>query len=142
MLSVSSCLTSRGRLAPIASRTAISLRRSVARVSSRLARFTQASRSTSAPTAARTPVKAKTEFAMSGMNKPGFPRANTAADVFGIIFRQLRGDRLEFGLRLRERDAGFEPADDEELLLSRRSSHLLPGSIVVAIIIGMNISGS
>jgi hypothetical protein len=47
-LSVSSCLTSRCRLAPIASRTAISRRRSVARASSRLARLTHANKSTSA----------------------------------------------------------------------------------------------
>ena len=72
-LSVSSCLTSRCRLAPTASRTAISRRRAVARASSRLARFTHASKSTSAPTAASTPVKAKTEFAISGINKPGLP---------------------------------------------------------------------
>ena len=72
-LSVSSCLTSRCRLAPTASRTAISRRRSVARARSRLARFTHASKITSAPTAASAPVKAKTEFAISGMNNPGLP---------------------------------------------------------------------
>ena len=72
-LSVSSCLTSRCWLAPTARRTAISRRRSVARASSRLARFTHASKITSAPTPASTPVKAKTEFAISGMNKPGLP---------------------------------------------------------------------
>ena len=45
-LSAISCLTIRKRLAPIASRTAISLRRTTARASSMLARFMQAMRST------------------------------------------------------------------------------------------------
>src|ERR1700736_3842337 len=58
----------------MARRIPISLRRSVARASSRLARFTHASNRTSAPTTARTPESAEIELRMSGMNNPGVMR--------------------------------------------------------------------
>ena len=59
ILSVSSCLTSLGLLAPTASRIPISFRRSVPRARRRLARFTQARKRTSAPTTASNPEKVK-----------------------------------------------------------------------------------
>ena len=77
-----------------------------------------------------------------GNEQAGFAQPDTAADVHRIIPGELRGQRLERSFRLRERQAGLQPADGEEIVRSRLSSHLFPGSIVFAIIIGMYISGS
>src|SRR5207248_5403215 len=46
----------------------------------------------------------------------GFTEPNAAADVLRIIVRELRGQRFQRGLRLRERHAWFQAADGEEII--------------------------
>ena len=59
------------------------------------------------------PGKAEDGVADFRQEKAGLREDESAPGVLGIILRELRGERLELGLRLRGADAGFQAADDE-----------------------------
>ena len=51
-----------------------------------------------------------------GNEQAGFTQADATADVHRIIFSELRGQRLELSLRLRDRYAGLQSAHGEEIV--------------------------
>src|SRR5437763_8623184 len=101
-LSVSSCLTTRCRLAPTARRTAISRRRSVARASSRLARFTHAEQNHERTHTREHSSKGEAGIFDIGDEQARLSKPNAAPDVLRIILREFRNKRLERSFRLRE----------------------------------------
>src|SRR5438094_159957 len=52
----------------------------------------------------------------SGNEQAGFTQADATADVHRIIFSELRGQRLELSLRLRDRYARLQSAHGEEIV--------------------------
>src|SRR5438552_2760428 len=117
-LSVRNCLVRRERLAPSASRSAISFCRTAARARRRFATFAHAIRSTN-PTA---PSSTSNAGRMS-------PTTSSCSGLTTVLMRRLvlgycwaRRAAIVFHLRLSllKGDAGFHPRDDFEVMISAR----------------------
>ena len=118
MLSARNCLTSRARLAPSASRSAISRWRPAVRARRRLAMFALAIRSTQATLPSRT--RSEVRLFRVSCSWSGTSETLRSPCSPGYFFPIVRRDRFHVGLRLRERDAGTEPPDHLQSVIAAR----------------------
>ena len=116
MLSVSSCLSRRSRVAPRAVRTAISFERAAARASSRLATLAQAMRSTN-PTAPRSTSSAGRTSPVAGDAEARHQQAPVFGVGVGIFALELLADRPHLALRLLDRHPRLHPGREVEELV-------------------------
>ena len=119
-LSTSSWRTMRQRLAPSDTRTASRASGAAERASSRLATLAHAISSTNATA----PISDRKISLICGPVDAFVERHHAGRDVLvrvGIVVRQLRGDGVELRLRLRQRDAGRQPAERLEVARRRAS---------------------
>jgi hypothetical protein len=77
-----------------------------------------------------------------GNEQAGFPEPDASANVLRIILRSCAVSVSSAAFACANDTPGFNRPTVKRLFESRLSIHVLPGSIVFAIITGMNISGS
>ncbi len=117
--SVSSCCTRRRRPEPMASRTAISRRRTRARASSRLATLTQAMTSTHAAAASSTRADCRS-VGSTRASRSGTAVAPHTVPGADPLPTKREPDRRQLRVRLRERHAILQPRHDADEVLRRR----------------------
>ena len=142
MLSVRSWRTSRKRLAPMASRIAISLLRSPARASNSPATLMQVIKRTRATAAIRIQVKLTTEFRRSGMMKPvGVSLTLCPSFVSGYSLASCWASRLREASAFLAVTSLFRRPTAKKFPTWRLSSHCPPGSTHSSMDAGTHNSG-